>query len=423
MPCVKKPVLKTATPRITRSAAQHQLERDNIVATQQLAKHDDDAVWSRIPAPRNTYDRRQLWRQLKSKTTVDTIKNRCTPLGPANRLATAPRKCSSCRATPTPIPNQTPTPVNDLEDANDIEGPADFGGLEDFDFEFALVQEDEVMPDHEEGKGGEEVQDVVKQSAVLYDPQPSSEELIIALEDSSCTLEAGFQYIQSCYKEERYPLCLRSINQIDLANFHGEKFREHITNLVNAEKRYEGHYPLQVHRKIWTASYQKVRAHHDEKHKIMMAAKRIIQIWGEDVYNRVYRPRHGHASYKYYEAVRSIAIACHDFLLATRVFVTCYLECQTNRGRGQKAVKLPQPEDWRKALHLYKETPDMILTEDAFLNNVDTKEVFSSMMPTSLNETPSTPVAGFTSINAGPSTGASGLDPVDNVINSGSINS
>ncbi|MCJ1360477.1 MAG: hypothetical protein MMC33_010482 [Icmadophila ericetorum] len=268
----KEAVLKTATPRITRSTAQHQLERDNIVATQQLAKHDDDAVWSRIPAPRNTYNRRRLWSQLKSKMTVDTIKNRCTPLGPANRLATAPRKCSSCQATPTPIPNQTPPPVN---------GPADFGGLEDFDFEFALVQdEDEVMLDHEEGKGGEEVQDVVKQSAVLYDPQPSSEELIITLGDSSYTLEAGLQYIQACFKEESYPLCLQSINQIDLANFRGEKFRERITNLVDAKKLYEGHYPLQVHRKIWAASYQKVRAHHNEKHKTMMVAKRIIQIWG-----------------------------------------------------------------------------------------------------------------------------------------------
>ncbi|MCJ1360533.1 MAG: hypothetical protein MMC33_010541 [Icmadophila ericetorum] len=64
----------------------------------------------------------------------------------------------------------------------------------------------------------------------------------------------------------------------------------------------------------------------------------------------------------------------------------------------------------------------MILTEDAFLSNVDAKKVFSTMMPTSLNEPPPAPFNGFTSVNtgpgkAGPSSSAGRLGPVDNSLN------
>ncbi|MCJ1360532.1 MAG: hypothetical protein MMC33_010540 [Icmadophila ericetorum] len=203
MPRGKEPVLTTATSWITRSSTQLQLEQDDIIETQQQANYDDDLIWGRIPPPRVTYAR-QAKSQLVSKMIVNTNENRCTPLDPTNQLAT--KKYSSHYATSTPAPAPAPVPVpaptppipdqtlptvNDLENADDVGGlddigdADDVGGLDDFDFEFALVQdEDVVMQDNEKGEGREKVQELVKQSNILYDPQSSSKELVITLGDS-----------------------------------------------------------------------------------------------------------------------------------------------------------------------------------------------------------------------------------------------
>ena len=217
---------------------------------------------------------------------------------------------------------------------------------------------------------------------------PRVEDQLVFLNGQSYTYGASLRYIQSRPQRERYDLCLHVIDQIDATRFHGEEAREHIYKLVEDEKLWEGQCSYELHRKIFSDSRKKVGEHRSEKQKILAAQKRIIELWGEEAYNRILRPIRGHVAFKFYEAVRAFALACRDWPRAARVILSCFYDRHCNRTVGQKAVPTTMPGDWRKALEKWKTSPEDIYGDVELQKNPLVKELYSTLLP----ETPSNPL-------------------------------
>ena len=189
----------------------------------------------------------------------------------------------------------------------------------------------------------------------------------------------ALDYIQNQPRERQYVFLEQLSTALDKVQDIALDMQEEIITYLDNQALWQGHLTEAVYYQTWEDTREKVARRKDQKSKIESAGARIIDRWGQDVWDRVFE---GQAmSHNYVEAMRAFAIKCPDWQSAARSLLTVYHERMTKRSRGMRSAQELLASDWRKAAELYASTGKTAFVDDATLRNAeDTKSLHVLML-------------------------------------------
>ena len=146
----------------------------------------------------------------------------------------------------------------------------------------------------------------------------------------------ALRYIQDQPRQSQYILLEQLSTALDKVQDIALDMQEEILTYLDEQELWEGHLSETLYHRTWEDTREKVARRKDQKSKIAAAKIRIIERWGQDVWDRVFEGQV--MSHNYVEAMRAFAIKCPDWQSAARSLLTVYHERMTKRSRGMRSA-------------------------------------------------------------------------------------